>query len=130
MVAEVKRITEVQLADMLKGFRLAVRTEDGGLVNGEVHVPDNVALHVFRSVGAPPREPHPTGPRLADADLCARCGDQFKAGQACDACRESDADPELAAMAAVVAALERLRPDECSRVLDWARRRFAVDVPF
>lgn len=51
-MAEVKRITEDQLADMLKGFRLAVRTEDGGLVNGEIHVPDNVALHVFRSVSA------------------------------------------------------------------------------
>jgi hypothetical protein len=64
-VAEVTRITEAQLADMLKGFRLAVRTEDGGLVNGEIHVPDNVALHVFRSVRAAhegERDPRAPGP--------------------------------------------------------------------
>jgi hypothetical protein len=34
-----------------------------------------------------PREPHPTGPRLADADLCARCGNQFPNGQLCDPCK-------------------------------------------
>lgn len=42
----------------------------------------------------------------------------------------ADRDPELAAMAAVLQALAPLRPDECSRVLDWARRRFAVEPPF
>lgn len=39
-------------------------------------------------------------------------------------------DRELLAMAAVLQALAPLRPDECSRVLDWARRRFAVEPPF
>lgn len=41
------------------------------------------------------REPHPTGPRTEDADLCASCGNQFKPGQVCDSCRTRDpwADP-------------------------------------
>lgn len=39
-------------------------------------------------------------------------------------------DTEIAAMAAIVATLDTLDPAACSRVLDWAKRRFAVDVPF
>jgi hypothetical protein len=65
------------------------------------------------------REPHPTGPRLADADLCARCGNQFKPGLICDACREDvvDAhvccehvpgDGELAVLVTVKRELDRL----------------------
>ena len=66
----------------------------------------------------------------AESDFAARQPDTGRGG---DRAPEPDRvvpDPELAAMGAVLAALGRLRPDECSRVLDWARRRFAVDPPF
>ena len=95
-MADVKRITEAQLADILKGFRLAVRTDGGGLVNGEVLVPENVALHVFRN-------PEPAAP----------------------------ADPEVAAIAAIVAAMDRLDgetvllgTDVHERVIRWAMARY------
>jgi hypothetical protein len=82
-------------------------------------------------------EPHPTGPRTQDADLCARCGNQFKPGQVCDSCREvaagvhlcddqCPADPELHAMAVLLPALpmvSKLGHDARERVMDWARHR-------
>ena len=59
--------------------------------------PAGLAAELLSRCGAYPdagiREPHATGPRLHDADLCARCGNQFKPGQVCDSCRVATTDP-------------------------------------
>jgi len=84
-------VTESSLASALESFRLGIRATGGGRVSGEVYDPDEVAKVLYATLDrmAALRETHPTGPRLADAELCARCGNQFKPGQVCDACRES-----------------------------------------
>ena len=66
-------------------------------------------------------------PEVRPGGVCVQPGDVVDAHVCCE---HVAADPELAAMAAVLAALERLRPDECSRVLDWARRRLPLEPPF
>lgn len=124
------RITEQQLADLLRGFYLTVR-QDTGKIHGQVDDPRDVANAVFRQLSAnQAHEPHPTGPRLQDADLCARCGNQFKPGQVCDSCREGD--PEVAAMAALAPVLplvSALGHDARARVMDWATRRACDGLP-
>jgi hypothetical protein len=125
-----RRITEHQLADILKGFRLAVRTDDGALVNGEVHVPGNVALHVFRSVGAALREPEPC-PFHSGNGAAAECNCELRQ-YVFRAPETAPADPELAAMTALLPALplvSKLDPDARERVMDWAKRRACDGLP-
>lgn len=127
------RITEQQLADLLRGFYLTVR-QDTGKIHGQVDDPRDVANAVFRQLSAnQAHEPHPTGPRLQDADLCARCGNQFKPGQVCDSCREGD--PEVAAMAAIVTVMDELDEhaillgeDVHERVIRWAMARWRCEA--
>jgi hypothetical protein len=140
-------VTESQLAEVLEGFYVHVRTATG-TCTAQVTGADETAKAIFAALSrtAALREPHPTGPRLTDADLCARCGNQFLNGQVCDACRESHsyqlaealkpdapADPEVAAMAAIVAAMDRLDEetillgdDVHERVIRWAMARWNV----
>lgn len=62
----------------------------------------------------------------SDPDVCATCGNQFPADQQCDACRRKAAgdDPELRAMAVVVAELEPLDGDAQRRVVTYLMRRY------
>jgi hypothetical protein len=115
-VAEVKRITEPQLADLLKGFRCAVRTEDGNLVNGVLHVPENVALHVFRSVSEPEPCPFHSGNGAAGDCNCELRKHLFRAPEPAPAdvvdahvcCEHVPGEGELAVLVTVKRELDRL----------------------
>ena len=115
-------ITQALLERALDGTRMDFHA--GGLPDGcigTVDSPREVAAYLFKKIRQLRESDEAWGAAQApqeppvDAHVC---------------CEHVAADPELAAMAAVLAALGRLRPDECSRVLDWARRRFAVEPPF
>lgn len=111
-------IGRARLAERLDGFYLTVMPDSGPAVNGQVDDPGAVAALVFKEHAAAVRRggrPEPDDD-VVDAHICCE--------------HAGTGDRELLAMAAVLQALAPLRPDECSRVLDWARRRFAVEPPF
>lgn len=79
--------------------------------------PCSLADELVRAVRSAGAEVLDAGPDdVVDAHICCE--------------HASTGDREVLAMAEVLRVLAPLRPDECSRVLDWARRRYAVDVPF
>lgn len=123
-------VTESQLAGALERFYVTVESGGGDgrgnllTVRGPVAEPNETAESLFATLGrmAALREPHLTGLRLTDADLCARCGNQFPDGQLCDPCKraadadvvdahiccEHAADAPLAALAAVIREMDGL----------------------
>ena len=65
------------------------------------------------------------------AEFCARCGNHFRGEQICDACQKASApaDPELAAIAAIVAALNELDDGESAgqpHGIYWQQRQQRV----
>ena len=122
-------VTESQLATALEEFWVRVRATSGAMGTSRAQIADAdetaKSLYATLSRMAALREPHPT-----DADLCARCGNQFKPGQVCDPCRQVGVGPwgddvveahvccehvpddqELSAMAEVIRQMGRVEID-------------------
>lgn len=119
--ADVPRITREQLADLLRGFRLTV-DQGGSAITGSVRDPDEVASAVFGRLSAD--QAHEDGP---EEEGCRFGGRRCLIPCACTRRDEAGAaDPEVHAMAVVVAALDGLDDLACHRVCNWLADRYGI----
>lgn len=133
-------VTESSLASALESFFLDVELEVNDVRNGCVHDPDEVARVLYATLGrmAALREPQPHPFAVsASSFACRACGrnrnDDMHAQAELDAefaRSPAAADPELAAIARILAELDALSGgsgaglDSVSRVLDYVTSRY------